>query len=93
VAANPNDWRIPLTVANYYANSDKRDEALKWIEQSIKVKETFQNLSTKAQMLFAAGQKDAAFALAEQAIERGKADKVDTARFEQRLADWKAAKK
>lgn len=93
VTANPGDWRIPLTVANYYANNDKRDEALKWVEQSIKVKETFQNLSSKAQMLFAAGQKDEAFALAEQAIQRGKADKVDTARFEQRLADWKAGKK
>jgi hypothetical protein len=92
VAANPTDWRLPLTVANYYANDNKRDEALKWVEQSIKVKETFQNLSSKAQLLFAAGQRDAAFALAEQAIQRGKADKVDTARFEQRLADWKAGK-
>ena len=92
VAANPSDWRLPLTVANYYANDNKREEAMKWVEQSIKVKETFQNLSSKAQMLFAAGQKEAAIALAEQAIQRGKADKVDTARFEQRLADWKAGK-
>jgi hypothetical protein len=92
VAANPTDWRLPLTVSNYYANDNKRDEALKWVEQSIKVKETFQNLSSKAQLLFAAGQKDAALALAEQAIQRGKADKVDTARFEQRLAEWKADK-
>jgi hypothetical protein len=30
--------------------------------------------------------------VAETAIQRGKADKVDTARLEKRLADWKAAK-
>jgi Protein of unknown function (DUF2911) len=92
VAANPTDWRIPLNVSNYYANDNKWDEALKWIEQSIKVKETFQNLAAKAQFLFGAGRKDEAIALAEQAIARGKADKADTSRLEKRLADWKAAK-
>jgi Protein of unknown function (DUF2911) len=92
IAANPNDWKIPLMVSNQYANADKGDEALKWVEQSIKVKETFQNLSAKAQLLYAAGRKDEALTVAEQAIQRGKADKVDMTRFEKRLADWKAAK-
>lgn len=93
VAANPTDWKIPLTVANQYANDDKWDEALRWADQSIKVKETFQNLAGRAQLLFAAGRKDEAIAAAERAIARGKEDKVDTARMEKRLADWKAAKK
>ena len=57
IAANPGDWKIPLAVANKYANEEKWEEALKWAEQSIKVKESFQNLSTKAQLLFAAGRK------------------------------------
>jgi hypothetical protein len=92
IAANPTDWRIPLQVANQYANDDKWDEALKWVEQSIKVKETYQNLAGKASLLYAAGRKGEAFAVAEQAIKRGKADNVDTARMEKRLADWKAAK-
>jgi len=92
VAANPTDWRIPLQVANYYANNSKQDEALSWADRSIKVKETYQNLATKAQMLYAAGRKDEAIALAGQAIERGKADKADTARLEKLLADWKAGK-
>jgi hypothetical protein len=92
VAANPADWAIPLMVSRQYANDDKWDEALKWVDQSIKVKETFQNLSSKAQLLFAAGRKDEAFTVAEQAIQRGKADKVDTSRFEKRLADLKAGK-
>jgi predicted Zn-dependent protease len=92
VAANPTDWNIPLTVARQYANDDNWDEALKWVDQSIKVKETFQNLATKAQYLFAAGRKEEAFAVGDQAIQRGKTDKADTSRFEKRLADMRAGK-
>jgi len=92
LAANPTEWRIPLSVANMYGAFEKWDEALWWADQSIKLRETFQNLSAKAQMLFNSGRKDEAFALGEQAIQRGKADKVDTDRFEKRLADWRARK-
>jgi Protein of unknown function (DUF2911) len=92
IAANPTDWKIPLAVAQQYAGDDKWDEALKWAEQSIKVKETFQNLATKAQLLFAAGRKDEALTVGEQAIQRGKADKADTTRFEKRFAGWKTGK-
>lgn len=92
VAANPTDWRIPLQAANYYASNSKPEEALRWADNSIKVKETYQNLGAKARMLYAAGRKDEAIALAGQAIERGKADKADTAALEKLLADWKAGK-
>ncbi|HEX8774321.1 MAG TPA: DUF2911 domain-containing protein [Pyrinomonadaceae bacterium] len=92
VAANPTEWSIPLQVANKYANDEKFDEALRWADQSIKVKETYQNLATKAQILFAAGRKDEAIALAERAIQQGKTDKADTSRMEKRLADWKTGK-
>ncbi|HEY6188457.1 MAG TPA: DUF2911 domain-containing protein [Pyrinomonadaceae bacterium] len=92
VAANPTEWRIPLQVATNYANDEKFEESLRWADQSIKIKETFQNLSTKAQILFAAGRKDEAIALAERAIQLGKTDKADTTRLEKRLADWKTGK-
>ena len=92
IAANPTDWRIPLQVANQYAGEEKWDEAMKWVEQSIKVKETYQNLASKAQILYTSGKKDEAMKVAEQAIARGKADKADTTRLEKRLADWKAGK-
>lgn len=92
IAANPTDWRIPLQVAGLYAGDDKWDEALRWADQSIKVKETFQNLATKASLLYQAGRKDEAIALGEKAVAQGKADKVDTTRFEKRLADMKAGK-
>ena len=93
ITANPTDWRIPLAVANQYANDERWEEALKWADQSIKVKETYQNLAARAQLLYAAGRKDEAMTAAERAIERGKGDKADTTRMEKRLADWKAAKK
>jgi hypothetical protein len=93
--AKPDDWRTPLQAGNYLINNNTpADDAqgMMWIEQSIKVKETFQNLSAKANALYKAGKKEEAFALGDQAIQRGKADKVDTTNFEKRLADMKAGK-
>ena len=93
--AKADDWRTPMQAGNYLINNQSpADDAqgMVWLDQSIKVKETFQNLSAKANALYKAGKKDEAFALAEQAIQRGKADKVDTTNFEKRLADMKAGK-
>lgn len=93
--AKPDDWRTALRAGNYLLNNkNTADDAqgMAWIDQSIKVKETFQNLATKANALYKAGKKDEAIALGEQAVAKGKADKVDTAGFEKRLADMKAGK-
>lgn len=93
--AKPDDWRTPLRAGNYLLNNqNSADDAqgLAWVDQSIKVKETFQNLATKANALYKAGKKEEAIALGEQAVQKGKADKVDTAGFEKRLADMKAGK-
>jgi Protein of unknown function (DUF2911) len=93
--AKPDDWRTPMQAGNYLINNNNpADDAqgMAWLDQSIKIKETFQNLSSKANALYKAGKKEEAFALAEQAIQRGKADKVDTTNFEKRLADMKAGK-
>lgn len=92
IAADPKNEAIPLQVANAYATNDEWDQALKWVDQSIKVKETFRNLSAKAQILYLSGRKDEGLALAEQAIAKGKADKVDTTNFEKRVAAMKAGK-
>jgi hypothetical protein len=93
--AKADDWRTPMQAGNYLINNQNpADDAqgMAWLEQSIKVKETFQNLSAKANALYKAGKKEEAIAVAEQAIQRGKADKVDTTNFEKRLADMKAGK-
>jgi len=93
--AKPDDWRTRMQAGNYLINNkDTADDALgmEWLDQSIKVKETFQNLSAKANALYKAGKKEEAIALGEQAVQRGKTDKVDTTDFEKRLADMKAGK-
>jgi hypothetical protein len=92
VAANPTDWQVPLAVATAYFNDDKLEDAMPWVEKSIKLKETFQNLRTKASLLFAMGKKPEAITVAEQAVVKGKAEGADTARFEKFLANLKAGK-
>jgi len=93
--AKPDDWRTPMQAGTYLINNKSADDdaqGMAWLDQSIKVKETFQNLAAKANALYKAGKKEEAFALGEQAIQRGKADNVDTKNFEKRLADMKAGK-
>jgi hypothetical protein len=93
--AKADDWRTPMQAGNYLLNNKSADDdalGMQWLDQSIKVKETFQNLASKANALYKAGKKEEAIALAEQAIQRGKTDKVDTTAFEKRLADMKAGK-
>ena len=92
VAAAPEDWRVPMEVANAYLGDDKVDEAMTWVDRSIKIKETFQNLRMKASVLFNMNKRDEAIAVAERAIARGKADGEDTTRFEKRIAELKAGK-
>jgi hypothetical protein len=92
IAANPTNEQLTRQVALTYLGDKNYDEALKFIDQSIKVKETFQNLSSKANMLWAAGKKEEALTVADAAIAKGKADKANTAAFEKRVADMRAGK-
>jgi len=93
--AKADDWQTPLVAGNYLINNQNAaDDALgmEWIDRSIKTKETFRNLASKANALYKQGKKEEAVAVGEQAVQRGKTDKVDTAAFEKRLADMKAGK-
>lgn len=90
IAANPANEVFPLQAANTFANDKNWDEALKYVDQSIKTKPTFRNLSAKANILRNAGRKEEALAAADQAIAKGKADSVDTTAFEKRVAGWKS---
>lgn len=93
--AKPDDWTTPMQAGNYLINNrNTADDTLgmEWLDQSIKTKETFRNLVAKANALYKLGKKEEAFAIGEQAIQRGKTDKVDTSGFEKRLADMKAGK-
>jgi tetratricopeptide (TPR) repeat protein len=90
IAANPTNEVFPLQAANTFAADKNWDEALKYIDQSIKVKPTFRNLSARANILRLAGKNADALTAADQAIAKGKADGVDTTAFEKRVAGWKS---
>lgn len=92
MAANPSNELLPLQAASTYANDKNWDEALKLVDQSIKIKETFRNLVSKTNLLWAAGRKEEALKVADQAIAKGKAENANTAAFEKRVADMKAGK-
>lgn len=98
-AAKPDDWETPLDAANYAKNNKSPEEAAKWYEQALKVvdeqirtKETFQNLSRKANVLLSAGRMQEALVVAEKAVQLGKVEKADTSALEKRIADIKAGK-
>jgi hypothetical protein len=98
-AAKADDWRTPLNAAGY-ARSIKADaEATAFVDMAVKAadnaiaaKPTYQAYVGKFNVLWNAGRKDEAWAVADKAIAQGKADNVDTAQFEKRIAELKAAK-
>jgi hypothetical protein len=92
-AAKPDDWRTPLQAANYvFLSEDKMDptEAMGWLEQSLKVKETYGNLYTKARVLAFMGKTQEAITVGEKALVLGKEAKANTGDLETRLAEWKS---
>ena len=97
--AKPDDWQTPYRAAVYATRNKSADDAAKWFDQSLKAVDTliaatpiFQNMSSKATVLLAAGKKAEALAAAEKALMVGKAEKADTAALEKRIADMKAGK-
>ena len=92
-AAKPDDWRTPLQAANYvFLSPDKMDttEAVGWLEQSIKAKENYNNMYTKARWLASQGKTKEAIAVGEKALVLGKEAKANTGDLEKRLAEWKS---
>jgi hypothetical protein len=93
-AAKPDDWSIRASAANYaFQNKLNTEEAMQWLDQSIKIKETFNNLSLKARTLAEQGKTAEAVAAGEKAIQVGKAAKADPANLaalEKRIAEWKS---
>lgn len=94
-AAKLDDWRTPATAARYlYDNKFALDDAAKFLERSLATKETFGNLSLKASVLAAAGDKKGAHAWADKALVAAKtADPKPSAEalgeFETTVAGWK----
>ncbi len=96
VATAPaNDWRTPYVAANYFLDKKPHAvEAMEWLDRSIKVQETPQNLGAKARALGAAGNTAQAIALARRAIELARAanPNANTSSLENLIAQWQGSK-
>jgi hypothetical protein len=95
--AKLDDWRTPLAAARYlndnkYAPSD----AAAFLQKSLSVKQTFANVSYQASLLAGEGKKKEALAAAQKALALKDSDPKPSAAtvadFEQKVAEWKAAK-
>jgi len=95
-AAKADDFVTPLQAANYaLQNKLSVDEAMGWLDRSIKVKETIGNLGLKARVLAEQGKTADAIAAGERAIQVGKDAKAapqQIANMEKLVAEWKAKK-
>jgi hypothetical protein len=97
-AAKADDWRTPLQAANYVFTNNitaSNEEAMQWLDKSLKTKETVGNLYTKARVLAATGKNADAVAAGEKALQMAKApnsgvDANTIADLEKRLAEWKS---
>jgi len=95
--AKADDWRTPLTAARYlYDNKYASADAATFLDKSLAVKETFNNLSLKASVLAADGKKKEALAAAQKAVALKDADPKPSpealADLEKKMAEWRAAK-
>jgi hypothetical protein len=95
-AAKADDFATPLQAANYaLSNKLSVDEAMGWLNQSIKIKETLGNVGLKARVLAEQGKTAEAITTGERAIQVGKdakANPQNIANMEKLVAEWKAKK-
>ena len=49
-AAKPDDWRTPYRAATFANDNRMPDDAMRWLDQSIKINENINNLYLKARM-------------------------------------------
>lgn len=91
--AKQEDWRPSFQAANYaFQNDVYGNESMTWIDRSISLKRTAQNLGLKARMMAKAGKHRDAIALGEEAVRVGQAatPKADTSAIEKLIAEWKS---
>lgn len=90
------EWNVPYGAASFAFNNNVASaDAMKWVDQSIGLKETFWNLRLKAQMLAKDGKTKDAVTVGEKAMVAGKTDEDATSempKLEKQIADWKAGK-
>jgi ribosomal protein S4 len=95
-AAKPDDFQTRAQAASWaLQNKLSVDEAMGWLNDSIKIKETFGNVGLKARVLAEQGKTAEAITFGEKAIQIGKDAKINPAaiaNLEKLVAEWKAKK-
>lgn len=95
-AAKPDDFQTRAQAAGFALNNKLAvEEAMGWLDQSIKIRETMGNVGLKARTLAAQGKTAEAIVLGEKAIQLGKDAKANPtaiANMEKLVAEWKAKK-
>ena len=95
-AAKPDDFTTRQQAASFgLQNKLNVEEAMGWLEESIKIKATIGNVGLKARTLAAQGKTAEAIAAGEQAIQLGKdakANPTQITNLEKLVAEWKAKK-
>ncbi len=97
MAGEVKEWNVPFGAAGFVFNNnlDNKAEAMRWIDQSIALKEVFWNLRLKAQMLAKDGKMKDAVTVGEKAVAVGKTDSDaadDVPKLQKQIAEWKSGK-
>lgn len=86
------DYSTPFRCANYYFNNDMNtEEAMKWANQSVSIKETYFNTALQARLLAKTGKHKEAIAAAEKSLQLAKENDVNMSELEAEVAEWKKA--
>jgi len=89
-AAAATDWQTPYRAASYAFDANDSATATKWLDQSLKSKETISNLYLKSRVQAKSGNKAGAIATAESAIKlAGPKDKELAGEIQKSIDDWK----
>lgn len=97
LSGNVTNWQVPYSAASFVMENDlpQKDEAMKWIDQSVALEETYWNLRLKADILAAKGNTEEAIRVAEKAVQIGKTNQdepTEIEKTEKKIAAWKAGK-
>jgi len=89
-SAAATDFQTPLRAASFAFDAGNSDQATKWVDQSLKVKQTANNLYLKARIQAKNGDKAGAIATAESALKlTGPNDKEFAGEIQSSINDWK----
>lgn len=89
-AAASSDFQTPARAAGFAFDSGNNDQAMKWVDQSLKVKETMNGLYLKARIQAKSGDRAGAIATAQSALKLATPkDDALSAEIKQSIDEWK----